>query len=440
MSQELTLSFPAKDSLQRSESLRRALNAQVSKVERSIVANKTRVAQAAGGAREAVKQQVQNRVKDNTALSKAAEARVRSVDDCIKETSLWQTKLHHERYKQFAAMKVTERRILIREENPPEFAKDSLNDALEQELKFLRKARSDFLDMEGKVKRIMEELEAVRAELSKEAARRRMSVAADQAILVNVALAGAVAPGARSIPGTSSELEITVMSDEESRQVNQLSMQLEDEASQLRRQAKSCICCIRDECTQAKLRVEKNLTKRTEQTSEVTKRLIGQGKEVDYTIIQAQRSLQIQKKSFDSKDRKTGANFESAENTLQELMQSRQDLKRDLHAKTILLSTSEACRKVTPQTASSPAARPRPSTATGVRTNNSRRQRMGSAHSTTSSTPALPALAPSNNLRTTTANLDNPQAQTPTAFESGGMDLQVPAPMEAEDTFEADTK
>merc|ERR1719401_2178870 len=100
-------------------------------------------------------------------------------------------------------------------------------------------------------------------------------------------------------------------------------------------------------------------------------------------------------------------------------MQSRQNLGQDLRQQTILLNTSEACRKVTPQTASSPAARPRPSTATGVRTNNSRRSRMSSALSTTSSTSALPTLAPSTAPSNTAANLDNPQAQSPIAFETG---------------------
>jgi len=422
MSQELALvpSQGGLGSIQRSENLRRALNTKVMQVEKSIVANKAKVAQAAMGARQAVKEAVQQRIKDNTHLSKVAEARVRVIDESIKDTGLWVTRVAHERYKQFAAMKVTERRLLIREEIPPEFAKDNLNEALELELKILKQARQEFFDMEEKVKRCIKDLQAVRQDLSKDSARRRIAVSADNAVLVNVALAGAVAPGARSVPGE--QTEVAVITEDESRQLRILSERLEEEAKQLRKRAKSCISCIRDECVRANVRVEERLVKRTEETTMVTKKLIGQGKEVDYTILSTQRSLTLNKKIADMKDQKTVKSFSQAENTLAELMRSRQDLSSDLRSKTILLSTSEACRKVTPQTASSPAAK-RPNTAQGA----TRTRPRGTSHS--QSTPSLPALTPTSQNGNMT--LDNPQAQTPTAFEQT-LDLQEPAPVEAE--------
>merc|ERR1712106_1194863 len=162
------------------------------------------------------------------------------------------------------------------------------------------------------------------------------------------------APGAMAIAGN--QVHVAVMTEEESRQVRELSMQVEAEASKLRKTAKACMRYIGDECTRANLRVEKHLTERTAQASEVTKKLIQQGKEADGAIMQAQRSLQMSKKFFDGNDKQSASNFLSAKNALQVLAQARQDLSEDLRQKTILLNTSEACRKVTALTACSHAA------------------------------------------------------------------------------------
>lgn len=414
MSQELALVSPSKGipmSLDRSEALRKAVGTKVMQIERSIVVNREQKAKQAMGAREAVKVAVQTRIKENTAASRAAESCVRSLDDTVKETGLWITKLHHERYKQFAALSVCERRLQLREGNPPELGKDALQEALELEQKVLNLARKDFLSMETEVKQVVADLDVIRAQLSRDAARRRLAVEADRAVLVTVALASTVAPGAVAIPsaGVESQAQGEPSSPasgnghaapdpgsiKESRLLCLTSVQLEDHAAHLRKKAKSSIIRCRDECDRAVKRVMTRLPKLTEQTLEVTKQLITQGKEVDYTLVSAQRSLSANQKFLDAKDRKQGATYQAAENMMAELRRSRSQLSHDLRVKTILLATSEACRKVTPQTASSPPpaalVRPRPSTATGART----RARTGSAMSNNSnSTPNLRPSSP----------------------------------------------
>lgn len=354
MSQELALPNALPSSIQISENLRRVVNNKVMDIERSIVINRQKKAKVAAGAREAVKKEVQNRIKDNQAACKAAELCVRGIDDTVKETGLWITKLHHERYKQFAALQVCERRIQLRECNPPEFAGDSLAEALNMEQKILKEARDKFMALEKDVEQVVKELDYMRAELSKDAAHRRLAVTADQAILVNVALSSAVAAGARELASAEEKVHIDTHDGKDSYQLCQESRQLEEKAAELRNQSKQCISKMRAECTEANKRVEKRLTKRTEQTLAVTKQLIGQGKEVDYTIMQAERSLSLNHKFLDKRDQKQQQTYQATQDMMNELRRSRSQVSHDLRQRTILLTTSEACRKVTAQVAASP--------------------------------------------------------------------------------------
>jgi hypothetical protein len=391
MSQEGTLAIREKEtpaSIQKSEVLRRGIITKVQQIEASIVTNAFKRAKAASLERDAVKEKVQSRIKENSEASKAAEKCVRSIDDVVKDTALWITKLHHERYKQFAAKQVCERRIEL---HPAELSKDALQDALEMELKILNQARKEFMGMETEVKQVCADLQSSREILSKDAARRRLNIEADRAILVNVALAASVAPGAKTIPGENEghvpEPETTLA---ESKEICKKSLQLEEDAARLRSRAKACISRVRDECNKAIHRVESRLTARTEQTLNVTKQLIGQGKEVDYTILMAQRQLTQNKKNIDPKDRAQCKNYQATLDMVDMLKRSRADLQQDLGHKTLLLRTSESCRKVTPQVAASPGKRP---TTAPVPDKTRGRTRTSSNMSKSSSTPVLPQLA-----------------------------------------------
>jgi len=428
MSQEQALAIPSKEtpgSLSRSELLRRSVNAKVLQVEQSIVKNKLKRAETAAGEREVIKKGVQVRIKENTAASRAAETCVKSIDDSVKETGLWITKLHHERYKQFAAQKVCERRLELREANPPDMAKDSLQEALESEHKTLRLARTDFLKLEVEVKKVVEDLQAIRCNLSLDAAHRRMAVSADTVIMVALAMAGAVAPGAKSEP-EGEKVVHAVGSLADSRLCCQKSEQLEDVAGQLRRQSKLLIFRVKDECGRAQVRVESRLTKRTEETLEVTKKLIGQGKEVDYTIEAAQRSLLANHKFLDKKDKGQEFHYQSSLKVLEELKRSRSDLTTDLRKKTILLNTSEACRKVTPCVASSPPparlVKARPGSAGTIEAIRPR-AKSGTSSAGAKSPAHLPSLAPEG-MKSSQAWLpgaSESEVQSPTSF-AGGME------------------
>lgn len=431
MSQEQALAIPSKEtpvSLSRSELLRRSVNAKVLQVEQSIVKNKLKRAETAAGERDVIKKVVQVRIKENTVASRAAETCVRSIDDSIKETGLWITKLHHERYKQFAAQKVCERRLELRESNPPDMAKDSLQEALESEHKILRVARTDFLKLEVEVKKVVEDLQAIRCNLSLDAAHRRMAVETDRAVMVALAMAGAVAPGARSAPAGEKEEGVVheVGSLADSRLWCQKSEQLEDVAAQLRRQSKLLIFRVKDECARAQVRVDLRLVKRTEETLEVTKKLIGQAKEVDYTIESAQRSLLASHKFLDKKDKGQEVHYQSSLKVLEELKRSRSDLSQDLRKKTILLNTSEACRKVTPCVASSPPparlVKARPGSAGTIEAIRPR-AKSGTSSAGAKSPAHLPSLAPEG-MKSSPAWLpgaSESEVQSPTSF-AGGME------------------
>lgn len=440
MSQEQALALPSKEtpvSLSRSELLRRSVNAKVLQVEQSIVKNKLKKAETAAGERDVIKKVVQSRIKENTAASRAAETCVRSIDESVKETGLWITKLHHERYKQFAAQKVCERRLELREGNPPDLAKDSLQEALEIEHKILRVARTDFLKLEVEVKKVVEDLQAIRCNLSLDAAHRRMAVETDRAVMVDLAMAGAVAPGARSAPAEKKDGVVhEVGSLADSRLCCQKSEQLEDVAGQLRRQSKLLIFRIKEECARAQVRVESRLVKRTEETLEVTKKLIGQGKEVDYTIEAAQRSLLANHKFLDKKDKGQENHYQSSLKVLEELKRSRSDLTHDFRKNSILLNSCEACRKVTPCVASSPPParlikRPcsagtieaiRPRAKSGTSSGGAK-----SPASTSAKSPAhLPSLAPEG-MKSSPAWLpgaSESEVQSPTSFAGGMEDTQ----------------
>lgn len=437
MSQELAVAVPGKEtplSIGRSEALRRAVNSKVMQVERSIVLNKMKRAKEMARQLEGQKEVVMARIKENQIQCKASEICVRSIDDVYKDTALWITKLHHERYKQYAALQVCQRRLELRELNPPELAQDSLQEALEIEQVTLNRARKDFQAQEVEVKQVVDDMAAVRVELSADAAHRRLAVTEDRAVLVNIAMAGAVAPGARACAAAGAEVdpETKECSLRNSRLLCQKSQQLEEIAAQVRGRSRAVIIRVRDECTQAVNRVEKRLTKRVEDTMTVTKQLIGQGKEVDYTIIAAERSLNANKKFIDKKDRNQGATFNAGENFLDQLKRSRRELSHDLRQKTILLNTSEACRKVTPQVAASPppanlVKRPATSPA-GTRAR---------GNSLTQSTPALPSLTGPRDPDALAAALPDPsvldmtlpeaeaEAQRPTSFEGGAENSQT---------------
>jgi len=205
-----------------------------------------------------------------------------------------------------------------------------------------------------------------------------------------------VAPGAKQFAG--GEADIEVMPEADSKQLCLASQQLEEEANKLRTKAKGCISGIRNECNRANARVEERLNKRAESTSLVTKKLISQGKEIDFAIIQAHRTLEQNRKIMNSKDRKTAANYKAAEDLLNDLRRTRQELKHDLQQKNVLLTTSEACRKVTPQVAASPAAKrlQRPATAGSV-VRGPRGSSMSQKSNNSMSLPTLPAASPPSN-------------------------------------------
>jgi hypothetical protein len=289
---------------------------------------------------------------------KDAEKQIHKVDETVSETGLWVTRLEHERYRQFAAMQVCDRRIELRKECCDGKPQDSLQEALEAELKLLGQVRLDLMKMEDLVKGVIMDLKRTRYDLSKDAARRRLEVEADRARLVTVALAGAQAPGTRQLE--SVEAFSAVMPEEDTATLCQRSLQFQDKAAELRRLSQDKVREVKAKCARANFRTNERLTKSTEHNLEVTRSLIDQGKEVDYTIDMARRSLAAQRKNIHNK--KQEDEFQTAQNMLEELRQAKQDLTEQLRQKTVLLNISENCRKVTPVRCS---VKPRPSTAPG---------------------------------------------------------------------------
>lgn len=380
---------PTPASLARSEELRRGVRNKVLQIERSVVLSKQQRAASAKRAGEIVKQQVQLRIKENVAAIKAAEMQMRLLDDSVKETGLSVTRLTHEKYKQFAALQVCQRRTELRKAAPPE-KQDGIQEALNTEESVLMQSREEIEKLEREIKVVIEELKSSRSFLTRDAAARRHEVELDRARLVNVALASTKAPGVRplesvedSVPAaqgnkdaaTERSLEIpeqsvTVTAEgvEDTRAVCMRALQLKERAETLRGTSQKLIKDVREKCSRATARVKERLAKFNENALEVTRQLIGQGKEVDWTIDMARRSLDAQKKNMHVCDKKQEMDYQRAKDMLDELKKSRADLSHDLRQKTLSLNISESCRKVIAQRAKDPSKeRQRPFTAGSIR-------------------------------------------------------------------------
>lgn len=374
-SQEIALvQQPSPASLQRSEELRRGVRNKVMAIERSVVLSKQQRAASAKRAGEIIKEKVQLRIKENVAAIKAAEMQMRAVDDSVKATGLSVTRLTHEKYKQFAALQVCQRRIELRKPAPPE--KDGIQEALNTEESVLLQSRGELEKLEVEVKAVIEELKGTRAYLTRDAANRRHEVETDRARLVNVALASTKAPGVRpledveqsvhashgsrdatterSIEMPEQSVVATVDDVEDTRSVCIRSVQLRERAETLRETSQKVIKDVREKCNRATARVKARLTKFNESALEVTRQLIGQGKEVDWTIEMARRSLDAQKKNLHICNRAQEMDYQRAKDMLDELRKSRVDLSHDLRQKTLSLNISESCRKVIAQRAKDP--------------------------------------------------------------------------------------
>lgn len=290
---------------------------------------------------------LKHKIQDSVANAAASESCLRAVDDAIKDLAQVLTRLQHERYSQFAALQVCERRLELRGASPSEAGRNQAQEALQAEKKVLHSARQELLSMEGDVKDTSAGLDTIRSELSKDTARKRLTVEAARSGLISVASAPVLSTSMGATRSLSDEDAVL-----DSATIRSQAWSLMDHAHNLSMQSGVVIARLKADSKRATARVGESLSKYSRELEETINHFRQHAKEVDYTIVVAERSLASTKKKLDLHDPQSMSTFEAAENMLEELRLSRKELQHDMRQKSLSLSIGEACKKVTPKTAS----------------------------------------------------------------------------------------
>jgi len=97
--------------------------------------------------------------------------------------------------------------------------------------------------------------------------------------------------------------------------------------------------------------VTKALAKRTIDMHDLKRNLEEHIRDVNYAIVQAERSLEKQAKRLDPKDTSKKEQMEATQDLLAQLRQTKKKLVQDLRSKIAALDLDNSCRRVTPQVA-----------------------------------------------------------------------------------------
>lgn len=294
--------------------------------------------------------QVRLRMQDNLASIRFSEKRIAGSDDAIIKAQACLRKLQHERYARFAALQVCDRRLELRQQRPEEEQiKDAAQEALESEQKTLTLVRQQLFELEEQARNLLKELSGIRARLTADAASRRFAVELDRAAIISISTGS----GATSAPVHGQDLLESGDNTLDTKELHKNAVDLEESVELLCQKTESKITNSRQEARRTSTKVEIALMHNTRNLTDLGKELKYQVKEVDYTILQAERSLWRSKKKVGANDKVAQSKFNSTTDLLGDLRQTRSDLQHDIASKTVSLMVDENCRKVTPQVAAS---------------------------------------------------------------------------------------
>jgi len=326
--------------------------------EKTISTNREVQKQEAAKEKELCQNIARARITRNEAIVKSDEDRIFGTDSALKRAMAYISNCKKARMLLFSAASVTDRRLTLRRDRashlrtgsgvdrggrPATVSRhDAVQTALELEERTLSLARERLMELELLAKKVIQELETVRGDLSYDAAKRRFAVEQDRAYIISLSLSK---PGDKPVVSPPEiEEEGVVRAREKQEHVSGL----EDRVALVGTLSASEIQRFQAEYKRVHARLEEDLSLSTYSLGSLGKRLKGQAKEVDTTTRMAERSLgEIKKKNLTKGDDVGAAKVATLEILVDDLRQTRQALQKDIRSKSFLLDIDERCRKVT---------------------------------------------------------------------------------------------
>jgi len=326
--------------------------------EKTISTNREVQKQEAAKEKELCQNIARARITRNEAIVKSDEDRIFGTDSALKRAMAHISNCKKARMLLFSAASVTDRRLTLRRDRathlrtgsgvdrggrPATVSRhDTVQTALELEERTLSLARERLMELELLAKKVIQELETVRGDLSYDAAKRRFAVEQDRAYIISLSLSK---PGDKPVVSPPEIDEEGVV---RAREKQEHVSGLEDRVALVGTLSASEIQRFQAEYKRVHARLEEDLSLSTYSLGSLGKRLKGQAKEVDTTTRMAERSLgEIKKKNLTKGDDVGAAKVATLENLVDDLRQTRQALQKDIRSKSFLLDIDERCRKVT---------------------------------------------------------------------------------------------
>lgn len=333
--------------LQKARSLSRSVLHGIHEAERAVIADAQRRKTADKEGREAQLAKLREKATACVEVVKSSEECVGHVREMLRQLGQCLRQLQHTRYAQFAELKVCEHRLRLRLGGPPEeLVQDRTQKALYSQQLCINGARDELLSLEREVRKALEIIGELRSDLSADAASQRHQAE-------NFRASVAVVQNATTFAGLDGKLELEGTAGNINQEVLDRARALLDEASRLAERCGEVVYRTGEQCTRAKARAEDFLAKRTLESESAAKALRRQAQEVDYTIDVAERSLEKTSKRLHGREKACRvANLDKTQFMLQELRDTRQQIKTEIHRKFEMQRIDESCRKVTTQAAS----------------------------------------------------------------------------------------
>mmetsp|Transcript_122183 Transcript_122183/g.317510 ORF Transcript_122183/g.317510 Transcript_122183/m.317510 type:complete len:477 (-) Transcript_122183:69-1499(-) len=364
----------------RARSLARDVLDRLRQHEAADAANKKALEDSAKREKERVRAKVQSKVKANNQVISGSQKQMKEIEEAMVQAEGVHSRLTHERYARFACLKVCERRLELRQGRPArELFHDATQDALERERQVLNNARKELLQAQGEARRTLDELKAIRSDLSRETGSRRLAMHHDLATmrstLVPVPMmssspsssSAAPAHGCMGLSTSASAPSLVAGAEQHEapsstfgsanpQQQIQRSVLLVESVYALKRRSEHMIVKIREESRAATKRVAEALAKRTKELSDMKKQFEAHLADVEHTHAKAERALAVEEARVDptAEDATQQERLEILRSAVRDLASSKENLTEDLRNKIAALDIDNSCRRCTPQMACEP--------------------------------------------------------------------------------------
>lgn len=306
---------------------------------------------------------------DKLIVAKAALTSVESSCQRCHETLHY---LQHERSAKWAAMKVCEWRLALRERRPKqELFKDHLQEALESEMATLEQSRKVLMTRVDEVKIFAEDCDANKTELMR--AVRFMIIAGETNPPPRASNNGSPTSPSGGIPAspTSGAADDKAPEDGDDASANppmkrpdvptnlkgleRRAPQLHETTLQLVRDGEKLIQSQRDICDKANAKVMACFRKRLAENSALKKELEDQMAEMDRGVASAEKTITRMQKDIKFFGKvELQPKVDAASEIVRKIGEAKHALEEDYHRKVVSMRIDDACRKITPERTAQP--------------------------------------------------------------------------------------